>query len=138
MGEFYFIDKTADMRIHVESKNFEDLLRTSAEAFLKVMCNDVVECRIKKRISFDSKEEKVVFKFLDELLFLLDSEHFLISKVEKANIIAKGGYFHVEVFICGDLADKYELSSVIKAITYNDFLFEKKNGRLIVELTLDL
>ncbi len=138
---FKFIDKTADIRIRVEADDLFGMIEDSAEAFKRVMTDDKISCSINKNVEFNACcEEKVVFKFLEELLFLLDSEGFLISKVKSIYIFKNSkGEFKVKVLVCGDSnLSKYDITSVVKAVTYNDFKFGRTKDGLFTEITLDL
>ncbi len=140
MGTYKFLDKTADIRIRLVANNLEDLLITGAEAFLRVMTNSQVEAIKTQKINFKvDSEEKILFKFLEELLFLIDTQNFLVSKVKDINIKQVEGGFFCELTVLGDdNLQKYELSSGIKAITYNDFVYKKEGSKIICEITLDL
>ena len=138
---FKFIDKTADIRIRIEADDLFGLIKDSAEAFKRVMTDDNIACSVDKKIEFDACcEEKIVFKFLEELLFLLDAEGFLISRVKSIYLFKNHkGEFKVSVLVCGDSElSKYDITSVIKAITYNDFKFGRDKEGLFTEITLDL
>jgi SHS2 domain-containing protein len=140
MGTYEFLDKTADIRIRIVASDLKDLLITGAEAFLKVMTSSQVETVKKQKITFKAdSEEKLLFKFLEELLFLIDTQNFLVSKIADVNIKQLGEGFSCELTVLGDNnLQKYDLSSGIKAITYNDFIYKKEGSRIICEITLDL
>ena len=77
-----------------------------------------IHSKKKKSISLVSSSTDLnllLYKFLDELIFFLDSENFLVSR---ANVSIKNG--HLKAVIFGDKASDYKDLDHIKAATYSE------------------
>ena len=74
---------TADAKFRVTGDSLEQAFIGAAKALTKVMTDDVVKPVFKKLISVKAKTlEALLYDFLQELVFLLDVEGFLMSRVE--------------------------------------------------------
>jgi SHS2 domain-containing protein len=80
--------------------------------------------------------EALLYNFLEEFLFLLDSERFVPGKIKKIKI--KNNKLDAEVI--GDKADNYKFNNDVKAITYNDMFvkFDKEKKKFIVQVVIDV
>ena len=80
-----------------------------------------------KKIKVKTKSyEQLLYDFLQELLFLLDTEHFFLHKVKQIKITND---FELTATLEGDNCNNYELKSDIKAVTYSDMEIKKtKSG----------
>ena len=75
----------------------------------------------------------MLYNFLEEFIYLLDSEGFVLSKV-KVKIKGK----KIKAVAYGDDAKKYKSLSHVKAVTYNSMRFEKTPGGLKAEVVIDV
>jgi SHS2 domain-containing protein len=78
--------------------------------------------------------ESLLYNFLEEFLFLLDTENFFLSKIK--NIKIKDNELTAEA--SGDNVKNYEVHLDVKAVTYNE-MFVKKNkegwvGQVVVDV----
>ena len=144
---YKFLEHTADLKIEVKSGSLEEGFKESAMALKQAIAEDVkVKKKIKKKIKINSKDLKsLLYSYLEEFLFLLDAEDFLIaditdlklrinslsSKLKNDNESEKKNY-QLQVVLTGDKASNYKFSNNVKAITYNDMLIdEKKEVRIV-------
>ena len=101
-----------------------------------------VKSVIKKKIIINGKDkESLLYNFLEEFLFLLDAEDFLLSKINKINKIdITSGKLIAEV--TGDKASNYKFTNDVKAITYNEMFVkqEKSKGKdkFICQVVVDV
>ena len=70
----------------------------------------------------------------EEFLFLLDSENFIVSKIEKIKI--NDNKLEAEIF--GDDVKNYKISNDVKAVTYNQMFVKKENSEWILQVVLDV
>ena len=140
-----YLPKTADVRFRVVAKDLKSLFVGSVVAMIDVMVDHKrIEDNIKKEISvFADSVDKLLVRFLEEVLFLLDADGFLTGKVEDLTIEETSNGFLLNAVLLGDdvnKTSKYELSSGVKAVTYNDFVFkyDDEDKQYIVEVTLDV
>ena len=75
---------------------------------------------------------------MDYFLFLLDSESFLLSKIQDIEIDEKNFILSAKVF--GEKANNYKFSNSVKAITYNEMFvkFDSKIKKWKVQVVLDV
>ncbi|MDD5012565.1 MAG: archease [Candidatus Nanoarchaeia archaeon] len=119
MKRFKFLEHTADVKFQAFGNTIEEAFRNSALALKETICDEIeVKEKKKKIISIKQKDfESLLYSFLEEILYLLDAEDFLISKVSKIKIDNK---FNLKATIMGDRASEYEFTNQVKAVTYND------------------
>ncbi|MFT4260864.1 MAG: archease [Candidatus Woesearchaeota archaeon] len=134
MVNFEFFDHTADVKFRAYGKDLEEAFSNAALATFQVMTevSKVKDLEEKEIFVKSSSNEALLFDFIDELIFLLDTEGFLLSKVNKLSI--KNGELHA--IISGDNADNYDVHTYVKAPTYNEMQINK--DPVWVQLVLDL
>lgn len=156
MEKFRFLEHTADMKFQAFGKSLEEAFENAALAMFNVMYDGRIKAKIKKTIKIKGKDiESLLYNFLEELLFLLDSENFVLSKVNKISIITninkmsehklasriskdddkskskQKERYKLEAEILGDNAKNYKFNLDVKAITYNEMFVKKEkiNGK---------
>jgi SHS2 domain-containing protein len=141
---YKFLEHTADLKIRVEAKSLEKAFSESANALREAIAEKIkVGAKLRKEINiFGKDKESLLYNFLEEFLFLLDAEGFLLSKVENLKIekTKKGKGFELKFIALGDLAKNYKFSNDVKAITYNEMkiLENKKSGKTVIEFVVDV
>jgi SHS2 domain-containing protein len=137
MKNFKFLEHTADIKFQAFGKNIEEVFKNSALA----MFNSMFEGKVKKNKSFKinvkGKDfENLLYNFLEELLFLFDSENFFFANVQNIKIDKKNFKLTAEIF--GDGAENYEIHLDVKAITYNEMFIKKEKDNWIAQVVLDV
>jgi SHS2 domain-containing protein len=79
--------------------------------------------------------ESLLYNFLEELLFLFDSENFFMSKVKNIKITKD---FKLEAEVLGDDAENYEIHIDIKAVTYNEMFVKQEGGQWVAQVVVDV
>jgi len=121
-------------------RTLEEAFSNAALATISLMWdNKKIEKRIKYRLEkqgIDLKQLLVVF--LEEILFLMDSQMFLLHSAQKVRIEKKENQYLLEAFFSGDkYSDKYEIFGGVKAITYNEMRVEC-NSHFMVQVVVDV
>ena len=126
MKKYKFLPHTADMKFQAFGKSLSECFSNASYALAEIITKDKIKSVIKKKIKVKGKDkESLLYNFLEEFLFLLDSENFLLSKIEKIKI----NRFELVADISGDNVKKYKTITDVKAITYNDmFVLKDKKG----------
>jgi len=73
--------------------------------------------------------------FLEEFLFLLDSEGLVLSEIISLSI--KEGFDLMCEFYC-DKADGYDFKGDIKSITYNNMSISEEPGKVTIQAVVDI
>jgi len=163
MKKFKFLEHTADVKFQSYGKTLEEAFENSALALQEVMTKKIkIKPIIKKKIEVWGRDkEALLYNFLEEFLFLLDSENFVLSKINKISIItnnktnkaskhkldlkvnkdndresSKEQHNHnkeykLNVEVMGDKAGNYKFTNDVKAVTYNS-MFVKKEGKVYI------
>ena len=152
MKEFEFLEHTADVKFRAYGKSLEEVFKNSALAMKEVLSEDSVEKKIKKEIGtqIDALPSRskgkgtrgedlvgVLRSFLEEILYLLETEDFLLSEIRNMVVEEKSGAYFISCELLGDKPEKYEIKNHIKAVTYND-MFVRKEDKWIAQVVLDV
>lgn len=154
--EFEFFEHTADVKFRAYGKNFAEALANAGKATMQVM-TDIKKIKPvqKKQINVTSKtKESLIYDFLEELIFLVDTEGFLAKnikiKIRKQNATNNATHkdknkkdkqlstYSLTATIEGDNAKKYDIHTQIKAVTYNDMIIEETKDRCSIQIVHDI
>jgi len=135
--KFKILEHTADGKFQAFGKTLEEAFENSALAMLSLMTNDKIKERIKKKIKVKGKDLKqLLYNFLEEILFLLDSNNFILSKINKIKINKEK--LILEADISGDNVKNYEIFGNVKAVTYNSMEIKKEKGKFMIQIIVDM
>ncbi|HJO02271.1 MAG TPA: archease [Candidatus Woesearchaeota archaeon] len=139
MQKYKFLEHTADAKFQAYGNNMGEAFSNAALAMFSVITDTKkIKKKIKKEIKVKGTDLKsLLYNFLEELLFLLDTNSFLLNKIEKISIKKMKGKYSLNATVVGDKADNYETSGDIKAVTYNEMEI-KENDKVMVQVVLDL
>jgi len=128
--DYEFLEHAADAKFRAYGKTLEEKFTNAALAMTSIITENV-KAKIRNDFKIEgTDQENLLYNFLEELLFLFDSESFILSKVDKINIT--GNTLSCEVL--GDAADKYETHSDVKAVTYNEMEITDEYVQVVVDL----
>jgi SHS2 domain-containing protein len=125
MGQkFKFLPHTADIKFQAFGDTIEEAFENSALALKEVMTQKIkIKGDINKRFEVNGKDnERLLYNFLEEFLYLLDAEDFLLSKIKSIKI--KNNKLIAEIL--GDDSHNYTFSDNVKAITYNQMFVKQE------------
>jgi SHS2 domain-containing protein len=85
----------------------------------------------------------LLYNFLEEFLYLLDAENFILAEIKSLEIKKdknknKQKKFILSASVFGDKATNYEFSNDVKAITYNDMKVLEKNSSAEIIFVVDV
>jgi SHS2 domain-containing protein len=137
---YEFFEHTADAKFRAYGANLEEAFSNSAIALTKIMTDpEKIECAKKKTIKLESKNtQSLLYDFLSHLVFFMDADGFICSKVESLSIKKLSGKLALNAIISGDSADRYDIHTQIKAITYSNMMIIEENGFVSVQVVPDL
>lgn len=137
MEKYKFLEHTADAKFQAFGKTMEEAFANAALAMFSVMINPTdVKPKIEREVSVDGRDEKaLLYNWLEELLYLLDTEGFLLSRVKKIAIKKN----MIEAVVSGDLVSNgYETHGDVKAATYNEMEIKKEKDKYTVQVVVDI
>ena len=140
--KYKFLEHTADIKFQAFGNGIEKCFESAGYALKEIICKDKVKNKIEKEIFVKGKDfESLLYNFLEELLFLLETENFIWGRF-KIVIKSKnnGKDLGLKGKVLGDDADKYELESHVKAITYNQMFvkLDEANSQYICQVVVDV
>ncbi|MFH1209434.1 MAG: archease [archaeon] len=134
---YKFLEHTADAKFQAFGKTIEEKFSNAALAMFSIMVDTAkVKAKIEKKVSIEGRDEKsLLYNFLEELLFLLDTEHFLLNKVKLIKIFKDKNKNRLDAIFTGDNEiKKYQLLGEVKAVTYNDMDINPEYVQVVVDL----
>ena len=140
MKKFEFFDVTADVGFHSYGKTLGEAFENSALAMFEVMTDTrKIEPTIVKEIEIESEDSlALLYDWLDELIFLHDSEYLVFNtfniEIQKIN----EDLYHLKGTARGEVfnPEKHESREDVKAVTYHLMDIKEKNG-FTVRVILD-
>ena len=133
--KFKFLDHTADIKFQAFGESLEEAFENSAMALKEVMFGEAkVKDKIKKKFEVEGKDDSaLLYRFLEQFLYMLDAENFMFNKVKISidrNIL--------RATATGDNATDYKFTNDVKAITYNQMFVKEEAGKVVVQVVLDV
>lgn len=136
-----FLNKTADVKFRVKGKDLEEAFMLSAIATARVMYDpEKISPKIKKRIRVEgSDKQALLYNFIEELLFVFETEFLLINNINSLKIEKIEKKYSLSAEMVGEKkSKKHDVSGGIKAMTYNEMKIEEKKTYVLIEAVLDL
>jgi len=138
--KYEYLDHTADLKIRAYGKTLEEaFINTAIGAFNFLTDTSKVKKKIEKKINITAnKIESLLYDFLEELLFMLDTTGFILAEIKDTKIKEGGGVFSLECIVFGDNYKKYDVKGNIKSVTYSEMSIKKDKGEYVIEVVLDI
>jgi len=132
----------ADIAFIADGITLKEMFESAAIATTNTMVKDVkrIELKDKKHIALtEDSIEKLLFNFLQEIVYLKDAEQLIFGRYE-IEINEKKGAYSLLCDASGEKLDmkKHELVVDIKAITYHKFEVKKEGNKWISQVILDI
>ncbi len=135
---FEYKDHTADTIVHAKGTDLKEAFEQAALGTYQVMTDtSLIEHKITKEVSIKSEDDKsLLFDWIDQLIFLFDTEFFVSNKISIQELSKNNNQFSLKATLEGEEFDinKHSQKSEVKAMTYS-FM---EVGENYVEFTLDL
>jgi len=137
MQKYKFLEHTADIKFQAFGNSLEEVFSNCAVVMSKTICNKKINPKKVKKIKIKGSDlQNLLYTFLEEFLFLFDSEGFILSKI--LNIKIDSGKLLLDAEISGDSAENYKIDSDVKAITYNEMFVRKEKNKWTAQVVLDV
>lgn len=135
MEKYKFLEHTADEKFQAYGKTLEEAFANAVLATMAIMTEDKIKAVQEKDFQIEAKsKEKLLYELLEHLLFLIDTEGYLVAKITKIEL--KGNTLKLKTK--GDSANNYEILAHIKAVTYHEMLIKEEENKVTVQVVLDL
>lgn len=134
---YEYLAHTSDVQFRAYGKNLEQSFINAAYAMADIITDHTqVKATTKKQFSVEGEDlESLLYDFLEQFLFFLDSENFLLHEIEEITI----DDLRLQASIVGDThPEHYEIASHIKAVTYQKMLVEQQENGWIIQVIVDL
>jgi SHS2 domain-containing protein len=134
--KYKFFKHTADIKFQAFGKNIEKVFENSALALKESICRKVkIKPKIRKQIKISSKDfESLLYKFLEEIIYLVEGKNFIMSKIKNLKIKNK----KLTAEILGDSSKNYNFTNAVKAVTYNEIFVRKEEQRWVAQVVIDV
>jgi len=135
---------SADYAYEITGKNLSELFENAALALTSAMVKlNSVMPKTRKTINLKAATvDKLLYDFLDEVLFIKDTANFLSAKVkiEVKNPSLKDKTYKVNAILFGEEIDqsRHELGNDVKAITYHNFSVKNEGKKWVARVVLDV
>lgn len=132
----------ADIAFEAWGSTMEKMFESSAAATTNVMVKELKTVKKAKKVSVRieaSTVEKLLFNFIDDIIFYKDAKKLLFSKYSVKIKEGKGTLILNATFSGEKLnMKKHELIVDVKAVTMHHFEVVRKNGRWTAVVVLDI
>ena len=138
---YKFLEHTADIKFQAFGKTIEEAFENSVYALNSVISKEKIKDALVTKIKVTGKDyESLLYNFLEEFLFLLDSENFVFNKINRMRDIKlnKNKEYELIADVSGDSSKKYEFEQNVKAITYNEMFVKQEKGKWICQVVVDV
>ncbi|MCD6461912.1 MAG: archease [Thermoplasmata archaeon] len=115
------LDHTADIGIRVEADSLAGAFAEAAEAMFHIMIEGERKTLEERRLEMSSPAvDMLLVDFLSELLFLFETEYFVVSRAE-VSLEEREGKWSLSARLLGELfdPDRHGVNFEIKAVTYH-------------------
>jgi len=129
--------KVADAQFRAYGSSLEEAFANAALAMASIMYDYVkIKPAEEREIKIEGNDlQSLLYNFLEEILFLLDTENFLLHSVKEIKIKNN----QLEAVLVGDTkVENYELFGQVKAVTYNEMKIEKEKDIYMVQVVVDI
>ena len=133
---YEFLEHTADVKFRADGATIEEMFVAASEAMNETVRGDIRILEQDER-SFEVEGKDLVgllYNFLEEFLFLLDAEDYLVAKIKEIEINDN----KLRCVVVGDAAENYKFTNDVKAVTYSDMFVEEKDGKFVCAVVLDV
>ena len=135
---FETFDHTADLGLRIRAADVNSLFAEAGRALLSVIVSDPDSVKSREELTLHVAGGDIEYLFvdwLDELLFLFESKHFLVSVFE--TVVDDMG---LSATVRGETCDptRHALAHEVKAVTYHGLTVEHSADGWRAEVILDI
>jgi SHS2 domain-containing protein len=138
--KYRYLEHTADAKFQAFGSTLEEAFENAALAMFNLMVKtEKVKPIIERKINIEANDkESLLYNFLEELLFILDSSGLVLNSFKNMKIRKINNHYELSTLFYGDKIESYEIFGEVKAITYNDMSISKEKDKFIIQAVVDL
>jgi len=133
-------DHPADIEVEIEGESLKEVFEGCANYMLSCMFRvEKIDERIERKIEVSSEDlESLLYDFLEEILFLIDSENLAFKRVKVIEL--DEARRKVSAVCYGEVYEREKHGSgvVIKAVTYHEMKVGKRDGKFFAHVVFDI
>ncbi|MFP4656178.1 MAG: archease [Candidatus Woesearchaeota archaeon] len=135
---FEFLEHTADAKFKAYGESIEDAFISSACAMFYILKGDLqIERNIRRKISLQASTYiNLLHDFLEEFIFLIDTESLVLSEIESLEIDEER--LSLRCVAHFDKASGYDISGDIKSVTYSEMEIKEEKGKFTTQVVVDI
>lgn len=140
MRKYCFLHHTADAKFQAFGLTLEEAFLNAALATCSLMWDwKKVKKKVEYPVQVEGRDlEQLLVNFLEEILYLLDTQTFLLAAAEGIRIEKKKEKFVLDACFLGDAySGKYKIFGDVKAITYNEMSI-MKSDHYTIQVVVDV
>jgi SHS2 domain-containing protein len=140
MEKYRILPHTADGKFQAFGRTLEEAFGNAALATASLMWDWAgIDAKIAHPVRLRARDrEQLLVKFLGEIVYLLDTQGFLLAAVDGPEIHAEADGWALEAVFRGDtLSDRYEIYGDVKAVTYHEMKIEEGDG-VTLQVVVDM
>ncbi len=136
--KYRFVDHTADIAFEVYGGDLRELIKNATMAFYNAFVyTDKIKVEYKKEIEVEAEsEDLLLFNWLNELLFIFDTEFFAGKNVD-VNVF-EDDVLRARGVLEGCRVDSKLIKVEPKAITFHNFKVERRNNEWYGFVIIDI
>ncbi len=136
---YEFLEHTADAKFIVRAASIEEAFSEAAIATFDIITDvEKVKGATQQKIHVESERKRtLLYDFLNELVYLVDTEGWLLHKVESLSIVEKDGMFVLDALLLGD-SGEYEILTQVKSVTYSDMEIVENDDGVMLTVVHDI
>ncbi len=135
--KYKYLPHTADAKFVAYGNDIDEVFSNSAIAMFNIL-GKTSDVKAKKNFEIKLKAknyERLLYDFLEELLFFIETENFFLSNVKNLKIDEN---FRLHCTVEGDDLSNYDVEGHIKAVTYSDMEIRKANKGYEAVVVVDI
>ncbi|UCD03389.1 MAG: archease [Candidatus Aenigmatarchaeota archaeon] len=137
LEKYRFVDDlTSDVMFEAYGKDLREVFENAAEAMFNIICrlDEVKHSNVVKVEVHGRDERELMINWLQELIGLVDTLSMFFSKFEIKEIDSR----HLKAEIYGEDMVPEKGETVVKAVTYYKYLFEKTRKGYRTRVSVDI
>jgi len=138
--DFEYLEHTADAEFIAYGRTVDEAFENAALATAGLMVDPrTVKPVVEKNVELSGDAlDTLLYDWLSELLYIFEVDRLVFGKFQ-VNVTGETGAYRMNAKIYGEGVDRHpDISMHIKAVTFHDLRFEKRNNIYEAQVLLDI